>query len=183
MELNLLIDTESYCEALSSLAQIAFADGVILELGIGSGASGIWLYEGAQAGTGCELFGVDDFSMEGVTFTVSELNRKEHGTVEYVLSMPTETAALIWRAKISLLFIDADHSYGAARLDFERFYPHVLPGGFIIFHDSERSDVKQAIDEVMPLICDSVEKVYADGRGCFFARKVGGIDVVDPIPR
>jgi|TARA_Y100000310_G_scaffold299952_1_gene335226 predicted O-methyltransferase YrrM len=165
------IDTESYCEAIKNLAAIASPDGVILELGVGSGASGIWMYAGAQEGTGCEVFGVDNFSMDGVSFTVSELNRKAHSVVEHVLAMSTETAAKIWGAKISLLFIDADHSYEAARLDFERFFSHVVLGGFIIFHDSERDGVKQAISEISALLTNITEKIYDDGRGCLFAQK------------
>src|SRR5690606_1473944 len=45
-----------------------------------------------------------------------------------------ETAAN-WNGPIRLLFIDADHSYQASRLDFELWSPHVVMGGMIAFHD------------------------------------------------
>lgn len=38
--------------------------------------------------------------------------------------------------RISLLFIDADHSYEGVKADFEGFSPFVAPGGVVIFHDA-----------------------------------------------
>jgi predicted O-methyltransferase YrrM len=36
---------------------------------------------------------------------------------------------------VDLLFIDADHSYGGVKTDFELYAPLVRPGGLVAFHD------------------------------------------------
>ena len=36
---------------------------------------------------------------------------------------------------VDLLYIDADHTYEAVKLDFDNFSPLVRPGGLIVFHD------------------------------------------------
>ncbi|MQY70196.1 MAG: hypothetical protein GH145_04980 [Firmicutes bacterium] len=41
-----------------------------------------------------------------------------------------------WRRKISILFIDGDHSYEQSKFDFDTFYPFVEGKGLIIFHDT-----------------------------------------------
>lgn len=37
---------------------------------------------------------------------------------------------------VDFLFIDADHSYDGAKKDFEAWFPVLVPGAFILFHDS-----------------------------------------------
>jgi len=37
---------------------------------------------------------------------------------------------------LDLLFIDGDHSEAGVRSDFERWSPHVRPGGHVLFHDA-----------------------------------------------
>jgi hypothetical protein len=37
---------------------------------------------------------------------------------------------------INLLFIDGDHSEEGAHADFERWSPHVVAGGHVLFHDA-----------------------------------------------
>ena len=44
-------------------------------------------------------------------------------------------AAKAWEKPIRLLFIDADHSYEASKLDFDLWSPFVVPGGLIALHD------------------------------------------------
>jgi Methyltransferase domain len=48
-----------------------------------------------------------------------------------------------------VLFIDADHTYAAARADFETFTPLLRPGGLAVFHDiCGIPDVRRLWDEV-----------------------------------
>ena len=37
-----------------------------------------------------------------------------------------------------MIFIDGDHRYEAVRKDFDDWFPHVRPGGFMLLHDSRR---------------------------------------------
>ncbi len=41
-----------------------------------------------------------------------------------------------WQEPIDVIFIDGDHTYDAVRKDFEDWLPHVVDGGYILFHDS-----------------------------------------------
>ena len=42
----------------------------------------------------------------------------------------------IWNSPIRLLWIDGDHSYRGAKLDFDGFSRHLVPGGVVAFHDA-----------------------------------------------
>lgn len=44
-------------------------------------------------------------------------------------------AAKNWNIPIHMLFIDGSHEYSDVLADFELFFPHVVPGGIIAFHD------------------------------------------------
>jgi predicted O-methyltransferase YrrM len=40
-----------------------------------------------------------------------------------------------WTTALGLVFIDGGHSYEAVVTDYRCWHPHLLPGGFLIFHD------------------------------------------------
>ena len=52
-------------------------------------------------------------------------------------------------AKISVLFIDGDHSYEGCKRDIDAWYPHMKKDGVILFHDHDESSpgVMQAVAE------------------------------------
>jgi len=160
-----------YYPSLRKLARLADPRGVILELGVGRGGSGIHMCLGAAEGSGCAVYGVDNFTMKGTSPSILLAGFQIHRVRERVLMMSTAEAAEIWGAPISLLFIDADHSYEACKQDFEMFYPFVIGNGIIVFHDSERESVKRVIEEKINLLHRCVEKMDKEGRGCFYALK------------
>lgn len=41
-----------------------------------------------------------------------------------------------WNRPIRFLWIDGDHTYAGAKLDFDMFMPHVIPGGIVAIHDT-----------------------------------------------
>ncbi len=47
----------------------------------------------------------------------------------------SETAARSWRTPLSLLLIDGGHSYDAVSTDFRVWSPHIMAGGYLLFHD------------------------------------------------
>lgn len=61
------------------------------------------------------------------------------GDVEFIKGDSQEVAKS-WDREIALLFIDGDHYYEGVKKDIESWYPHVKPGGIILFHDF-RSDI------------------------------------------
>jgi MMP 1-O-methyltransferase len=54
--------------------------------------------------------------------------------VEPIVGSSTQVAKT-WTKPIHLLFIDGSHAYEDALADFTSFFPHVVPGGTIAFHD------------------------------------------------
>jgi hypothetical protein len=56
------------------------------------------------------------------------------GTVVAVVGDSPRVAAN-WATPLALLFIDGGHGEVPARSDYERWTPHVLPGGQLVIHD------------------------------------------------
>jgi hypothetical protein len=44
--------------------------------------------------------------------------------------------AVNWNRPIRFLWIDGDHTYAGAKLDFDLFLPHVVEGGIVALHDT-----------------------------------------------
>jgi predicted O-methyltransferase YrrM len=59
------------------------------------------------------------------------------GLDEVVVPMVTKSsvAARDWATPLGLVFIDGGHSYETVIADYECWCPHLLPGGFLVFHD------------------------------------------------
>jgi len=49
-------------------------------------------------------------------------------------------------SKLDLLYIDGDHTYNGAKLDFFMYYPLVKEGGYIIFHDIRANYPSEGIE-------------------------------------
>jgi Methyltransferase domain len=50
--------------------------------------------------------------------------------------------AKIWRAPIDMIFIDGSHTFESVISDFNNFFPYVVPGGLMAFHDVSSDSVK-----------------------------------------
>lgn len=68
-----------------------------------------------------------------------------------------------WTTAIGLLWIDGSHRYEDVKRDFEEWAPFVRPGGYVIFHDSNRTDL--STDEVFDngwrgptLVCNEIKQ-------------------------
>jgi predicted O-methyltransferase YrrM len=59
------------------------------------------------------------------------------GLEEFVVPMITKSnvVARDWATPLGLVFIDGGHSYEAVVTDYRCWCPHLLPGGFFVFHD------------------------------------------------
>lgn len=59
------------------------------------------------------------------------------GLEEIVVPMVTKSrvAARDWTIPLGLVFVDGGHSYETVLTDYECWHPHLLPYGFLIFHD------------------------------------------------
>jgi len=47
----------------------------------------------------------------------------------------SQVAAKDWTTPLGMVFIDGGHSYEAVITDYRCWYPHLLPGGLLVFHD------------------------------------------------
>jgi predicted O-methyltransferase YrrM len=132
-------------------------DGPLLEVGSYCGKSAVYLGAAARE-RGRVLFSVDHHrgSEEnqpgwewhepdlvdpavGKMDTLPLFRRTVHdagleGTVVAVVGDSPRIAAN-WATPLALLFIDGGHGEVPARSDYERWTPHVLPGGQLVIHD------------------------------------------------
>ncbi|HKH24409.1 MAG TPA: class I SAM-dependent methyltransferase [Acidimicrobiales bacterium] len=144
-------------QALYEAGMAVAVDGPLLEVGSYCGKSAVYLGAAARE-RGRVLFSVDHHrgSEEnqpgwewhepdlvdpavGKMDTLPLFRRTVHdagleGTVVAVVGDSPRIAA-IWATPLALLFIDGGHGVEPARSDYERWTPHVLPGGQLVIHD------------------------------------------------
>jgi MMP 1-O-methyltransferase len=144
-------------QALYEAGLAVAVDGPLLEVGSYCGKSAVYLGAAARE-RGRVLFSVDHHrgSEEnqpgwewhepdlvdpavGKMDTLPFFRRTVHdagleGTVVAVVGDSPRVAAN-WATPLALLFIDGGHGEVPARSDYERWTPHVLPGGQLVIHD------------------------------------------------
>lgn len=64
--------------------------------------------------------------------TVSDLSLED--TVVIIVA-PSTLAARFWRTPLGMVFIDGSHSFASVYGDYAAWSPHLLPGGYLVFHD------------------------------------------------
>ena len=90
-----------------------------------------------------------------------EVNSNLNGVLDKVHIITGDSKEVPWSMPIDMLFVDGDHSYKGVQADVDKYVPHVMPMGFIIFHDAV--GMKPELDPVWqsPSLreCDIIEKV------------------------
>ncbi len=138
--------TYSEVDCLYQLGQYNERAGVIVEIGSWKGKSTVALARGASKVHHENIFAIDPhkvFPEEGyLEDTLSQFfaNIKNTGVEGRVVPMlmTSEEAARGWNKPIRLLWIDGDHRYEAAKLDFALWEPHLVEGGILAMHDTIR---------------------------------------------
>jgi predicted O-methyltransferase YrrM len=154
---------------LYSIAETTRGTGEIVEIGSCFGRSTIYLAKGARRSNRGTVWAVDPHTGDIAwnlgrvsTYEVFLRNIRKFGVESRVqpLKMTSQEAAQAWNGNpIRILFIDGWHSYEAVTEDILLWFPHVLPGGLIVFDDYSNPEfpgVRQAVDEQMQRL--SVEK-------------------------
>jgi predicted O-methyltransferase YrrM len=142
-----LTDTEG--KLLYDLARQYAGNGAIVEIGSWKGKSTIWLAKGLQRnGAKTKIYAIDPhrgssehhamFQNKIDTFSEFKENIRRAGVEEAVVPLVTtsEAASQTFDAPIALLFIDGAHEYELVKMDFDRWFPKVITGGMIAFHDT-----------------------------------------------
>ena len=147
---------------LFSIAETTPGTGEIVEIGSCFGRSTIYLAKGARRSDHGTVWAVDPHTGDIAwnlgrvsTYEVFLQNIRKFGVESRVkpLKMTSKEAAKTWNGTpIRILFIDGWHSYEAVTEDILLWFPHVLPGGLIVFDDYSNPEfpgVRQAVDEQM----------------------------------
>jgi len=142
---------------LFELALGACSLGPCLEIGSFCGKSTVYLGMACKT-KGKTLFTIDhhlgsEEQQPGQPYFDSDLLNSETGLIdsfpyfratiqragleETVVPMVTKSnvAARDWATPLSLVFIDGGHSHETVVTDYECWHPHLVPNGFLVFHD------------------------------------------------
>ncbi len=134
-------------ELLFDLARRCSGRGIIVEIGSWKGRSTIWLASGSRAGGGATVYAVDPHTGSrehqaggGVVATFAEFQRNvaAAGVADLVSPVvkPSREAVNDVPDPVALVFVDGAHEYEAVRVDFETWFPRLVEGGVMAFHDT-----------------------------------------------
>jgi len=135
-------------------------NGVIVEIGSFKGKSTIALAGGSLEGSSVKIYAIDPhmtdveqkfFNQSESSFESFKKNITDAGVallVEPIVAL-SQDAVKTWNKPIGFLWIDGDHSYKGAKLDFDLWAPFVLDGGVVAYHDSFGLEVQQVLSECM----------------------------------
>ncbi|OGN19379.1 MAG: hypothetical protein A3F25_01540 [Candidatus Yanofskybacteria bacterium RIFCSPHIGHO2_12_FULL_45_19b] len=132
---------------LYNTAKKVKAENVIVEIGSWKGRSAICLGNGSKDGNKAKIFAIDPHvgSPEHQkrfrkidTFEEFRQNIDRAGVAHYIEPVrdTSENAAENFKHQVELVFIDGHHGYKFVKLDFNLWFPKVVNGGILAFHDS-----------------------------------------------
>jgi predicted O-methyltransferase YrrM len=134
--------------ALCMLAAAPPTGGVNVEIGSFKGKSTIGVASIASAFNLGDVVSVDphnapcetdpDLSESGTSFDDFQAALTQAGLRDRVEAhrKPSREAAVGWNRPIRLLWIDGDHTYKGAKLDFDLFKPFLIDGAIVAVHDT-----------------------------------------------
>jgi MMP 1-O-methyltransferase len=148
---------ESEAESLYKLVLSADKNAPCLEIGSYCGKSAIYIGSACKV-NGSVLFSIDhhcgsEEQQPGAEYFDSELINQVTGKID---TMPffrrtistfdlentvipiigsSATIGRFWRTPLALIFIDGGHAYETVRSDYNIWAKHLIPGGFLVFHD------------------------------------------------
>ena len=82
-----------------------------------------------------DLFDYQNFQMD--TFRAFRKTLADAALEDTVVPLVcrSSVAARAWQTKLSMIFIDGGHSREAVETDYRLWSEHLLPGGYLLFHD------------------------------------------------
>lgn len=127
-----------YLKSAAHRVSELFPNPTIVNIGIWKGASCHCMRLGAPNAKliGIDVMGVYSVEREVQDFLKLQVIKRNSNYV--TLSEP-----------INLLFIDGGHEFEVVLNDIRIYTHHVVPGGWVIFHDSRRDEVMRAIEWTM----------------------------------
>ena len=138
---------EGEARLLFELARGAKPGGGIVEIGSWKGKSTVCLAKGSEAGPRLKVYAIDphtgssEHQAEGGrvwTFDEFKENIRRSGVDDLVVPIlkGSTQAAADFDVPVSLLFIDGAHDFASVKADFEAWFPKLVDGGVVAFHDT-----------------------------------------------
>jgi predicted O-methyltransferase YrrM len=139
-EPHAIVEVGSYCGRSTVVL-----GGVVKALGADSRVYAIDPHEGEITTSDSQT------RFEAPTLERFERNIARAGLEGIVQTIPKRSFEVEWAEPISLLFIDGLHDYGSVSRDFAHFERWVMPGGYVVFDDYDRTfpGVIAFVDEVL----------------------------------
>lgn len=134
---------------------------LIVEIGSFRGCSTTWLAvagirNGFQGLIAIDLFtGTPSWGQKFDTYSDFVARMRLNRLDDFVRPIRGNSREVIktWNAQdqVSILHIDGDHSYSAAKADAENYIPLVIKGGIVVFddYDPNHPDVKRVVHELL----------------------------------
>lgn len=121
---------------LYDLARKCRGRGVIVEIGSWKGKSTIFLAQGSKMGNKTKVYAIDPHRR--CTFPEFQENIRQAKVDDIVtpLVMTSKAAAQNFQQPVELIFIDGSHEYDLVKLDFDLWFPKLVEGGIMVFHDT-----------------------------------------------
>lgn len=150
--------TDREGELLYNLAKNCIGKGVIVEIGSWKGKSTICLAKGSKAGNKVKIYAIDPHTGSSEhkkrysrVWTLEEFkknikNAKVHDIITSIVKT-SEEAAKNFVKPVELIFIDGAHEYELVKLDFELWFPKLINGGIMAFHDTGWPGPKKVVEE------------------------------------
>lgn len=163
LEAAMRVEGQTTLEELNALRDAAAQvrhDHVIVELGSYRARSCIALAVGALAGRCRRVYAIDPhiaytgpyggrYGPFDQQAAYSNIAANQLGHVIFVVSLPSTHAARAWNeTNVGLLWIDGDHRYESVHDDVRAWWPHIVAGGMVAFHDMGYPGVALAVDEL-----------------------------------
>ncbi len=133
-------------ELLYNFAKKCTEKSAIVEIGSWKGKSTIWLGNGSKNGNRAKVYAIDPHVVSHAhkfygnlkPFEEFTRNIKEAEIEDTVVPIvqTSKMASISFHNDVGFLFIDGDHEYEAVKQDFQVWFPKLLNGGFIAFHDT-----------------------------------------------
>lgn len=139
------------------IVKFAPATGVGLEVGCYKCSSTVFIANACAKVNVRNIYAIDLFTgTPSWGATVDYLESAQHTIARYRL---TDRVTLIrehslrypWKEPLSVLHIDADHSYEAARNDIQKYTPFIVEGGIVVFddYDVSHAGVTKAVHQLL----------------------------------
>ncbi len=81
------------------------------------------------------LFNYQTFQVDTLTTFRETLRQADLLDTVVPLVCQSHVAARHWETPLALVFIDGGHAVETVRLDYDSWANHVMPGGYLVFHD------------------------------------------------